>query len=120
MTYSSLSSIILAGFSFYLMQCDDFLCLLLSITMLSVLPGTFVGPANFLTAQLFPAHVRCRGVSFSLSLGISLFGGLTPVLLTFFVTKLNFAYAPAIWLSMGAIVAQITLRYIPKIKALQQ
>lgn len=86
----------------WLIQQGTYTYVLIGILVLSALAGTFVGPANGLTASLFPVKERCRGVSFSLSLGISLFGGLTPIVLTFLLEKTSNFYIPAYWLMLGA------------------
>lgn len=73
--------------------------------ILSMLAGMFVGPANGLTASLFDVRGRCRGVSFSLSLGISLFGGFTPVLLIYIISQTQILMSPALWMIFGALIA---------------
>lgn len=77
--------------------------------ILSILAGMFVGPANGLTASLFDVKGRCRGVSFSLSLGISLFGGLTPVFLIYVINQTQLLTWPAFWMIFGAFIAGVSI-----------
>ncbi len=72
--------------------------------ILAMIAGIFVGPANGLTASLFGVIGRCTGVSFSLSLGISLFGGLTPLILTYLIALTGNLYWPATLLGFGALI----------------
>lgn len=77
--------------------------------ILSILAGMFVGPANGLTASLFNVKERCRGVAFSLSLGISLFGGFTPVLLLYIINQTQSLMWPAVWMILGALIAGLSV-----------
>lgn len=103
------TSIILTFFlsypAFWLIKSGVFSFVLQGELMLALLAGTFVGPANGLTASLFDVKERCRGVSFSLSLGISIFGGLTPVLLVCIINKTGILTSPAYWMIIGAAIA---------------
>lgn len=103
------TSIVLTFFlaypAFWLIQSGEFSLVLQGELMLALLAGTFVGPANGLTASLFHVKERCRGVSFSLSLGISLFGGLTPVLLVYIINETGMLTWPANWMILGAAIA---------------
>ena len=104
MLTSAFASVIFAMPAIWLIKTGQFSLILQGQLILSILAGTFVGPANGLTASLFNVKDRCRGVSFSLSLGIALFGGMTPVVLVTFVSKIGLMFSPAYWLMFGAIM----------------
>lgn len=101
--FSAITATFLLAFpSFWLINSGQLSHLILGEAILAALAGLFVGPANGLTATLFAVQHRCRGVSFSLSLGISLFGGLAPFLLTYMAHQTQIFILPAILLCLGA------------------
>ena len=95
--------------AFSLIQTGHFVSILQGELILAVLAGMFVGPANGLTASLFDVKGRCRGVSFSLSVGISMFGGLTPVLLIYAINQTGMLMWPAFWMGFGALIAGVSI-----------
>jgi len=103
------ATVILAYPAFWLIRSGHFSLIIQGELILSILAGMFVGPANGLTASLFDVKGRCRGVSFSLSLGISLFGGLTPVLLIYVISQTQILMWPATWMIFGALIAGVSI-----------
>ncbi|MBY0292098.1 MAG: MFS transporter [Alphaproteobacteria bacterium] len=103
------ATIVLAYPAFWLIRSGDFSLIIQGELILSVLAGMFVGPANGLTASLFSVKERCRGVAFSLSLGISLFGGLTPLLLVYIISQTQILMWPAAWMMFGALIAAFSI-----------
>ena len=103
------ATVILAYPAFWLIRSGDFSLIIQGELILSILAGMFVGPANGLTASLFDVKERCRGVAFSLSLGISLFGGLTPVLLVYVISQTQILMWPATWMIFGALIAGFSI-----------
>ena len=103
------ATIVLAYPAFWLIQSGQFSLIIQGELILSILAGMFVGPANGLTASLFDVKRRCRGVSFSLSLGISLFGGLTPVLLVYVISQTQILMWPAAWMMVGASIGALSI-----------
>lgn len=104
-----LATVFLAYPAFWLIMSGYFSLVIQGELILSMLAGMFVGPANGLTASLFDVKERCRGVSFSLSLGISLFGGLTPVFLIYVINQTEMLLWPATWMIFGALIAWISI-----------
>ena len=100
-----LATFLLAYPAFWLIQSGELWLIIQGEIILSILAGLFVGPANGLTASLFDVKGRCRGVSFSLSLGISLFGGLTPVFLVYIINQTQHLNWPVAWMLFGALIA---------------
>jgi len=103
------AAMVLAYPAFWLIQSGQFSLMIQGELILSILAGLFVGPANGLTASLFDVKRRCRGVSFSLSLGISLFGGLTPVFLVYLINQTEILMWPAIWMMTGAFIGALSV-----------
>lgn len=109
MLTSALATIVLAYPAFWLIRSGQSSLVIQGELMLSILAGMFVGPANGLTASLFDVKKRCRGVSFSLSLGISLFGGLTPVLLVYVINQTEILMWPAAWMMVGSLIGFLSI-----------
>lgn len=65
---------------------------------LGYLLGVFASVSGVVMYKLFPPHVRCRGTMLNNSLGIALFGGLTPM--TFALIANVIPFAPAIVVSI--------------------
>ncbi len=103
------ATLILAYPAFWLINAGQFSLIIQGELILSILAGLFVGPANGLTASLFEVKERCRGVSFSLSLGISLFGGFTPVLLIYVISQTQILMWPAAWMIFSAFIAGLAI-----------
>lgn len=103
------TTLVLVYPAFWLIKTGSFTAVIQGELILSILAGLFVGPANGLTASLFKVKGRCRGVSFSLSLGISLFGGLTPVILVYVINQTHMLMWPAVWMAFGSLIAGISL-----------
>ncbi|MBX9620659.1 MAG: MFS transporter [Alphaproteobacteria bacterium] len=104
-----LATLLLAYPAFWLIRSGELSLMIQGEIILSILAGLFVGPANGLTASLFDVKGRCRGVSFSLSLGISLFGGLTPVFLVYIINQTQHLNWPAVWILFGALIAGVSI-----------
>ena len=75
--------------------------ILLGYLGLGYLLGVFASVSGVVMYKLFPPHVRCRGTMLNNSLGIALFGGLTPM--TFALITKIFPFAPAIVISVYAL-----------------
>ena len=104
-----LATVALVYPAFWLIGSGELSLVVQGEVILSALAGLFVGPCNGLTASLFDVKERCRGVSFSLSLGISVFGGLTPVLLVYVINQTHMLMWPAAWMIFGALIAGIAV-----------
>ncbi len=105
------ATLVLSYPSFWLICSGQYSSVIMGELILAVLAGMFVGPANGLTASLFDVKSRCRGVSFSLSLGISLFGGLTPVLMIYAISHTEILMWPAFWMIIGALIAVVAIYF---------
>ena len=72
--------------------------------ILLIVSAAFVGaPIHKLLNDIFPIHLRGRNVNFLFMLGLS-FGGLLPSLSSYVVDKTGFYLAPAVLLSLVAII----------------
>tara|TARA_A100001015_G_C15029674_1_gene732502 strand:- start:924 stop:2162 length:1239 start_codon:yes stop_codon:yes gene_type:complete len=53
-----------------------------AVLLISLLIAIICCPLNALCAMSFPCKIRCLGFSLSFNLGVAIFGGITPVILT--------------------------------------
>jgi MFS transporter, MHS family, proline/betaine transporter len=69
----------------------------------------YTAPAAAVLAELFPTVVRATGVSISFSLGVSIFGGFTPLILTALISWTKQPISVAFYLMGAATISLITI-----------
>jgi MFS transporter, MHS family, proline/betaine transporter len=69
----------------------------------------YTAPAAAVLAELFPTAVRATGVSISFSLGVSIFGGFTPLILTALISWTKQPISVAFYLMGAATISLITV-----------
>lgn len=69
------------------------------------------GPALF--AEMFPQRDRLSGYSVAFNVGIGVFGGMTPMIVTTLISLTGIATAPAIYMTGAALAAVAALALIP-------
>ncbi|MBL4647342.1 MAG: MFS transporter [Gammaproteobacteria bacterium] len=77
--------------------------------MLGFLTGSIAGPAHAYIQRLFPVQNRYSGISFNFSLGMSLIGGTTPLILIKLVDTTQNLLVPAFYLGICALLLIIAL-----------
>ena len=95
----------------------------IAITFAEMLAGFFAasiaGPVHAYLQNIFPVEDRYTGVSFSYSLGMSIMGGTTPLVMTYLFHKFNSPLMPAVYTMICAGIALMTLRFL-KLPSLPQ
>lgn len=121
MKYAALSTAFFSYIFFYFINLKVFWWSVLGVTGLGLLAGTFLAPMHAYMLQLFPSHFRCRGTSIGFSLGVSLLGGTSPLVLTFLIQTFQTVEAAAFYFSFSGIIVFIIMLIISSSKAsLQQ
>jgi MHS family proline/betaine transporter-like MFS transporter len=87
---------LLAPVAFMMLQTKQLLSIALGLIILAVLTASITGPQHAFVQQLFPTSCRYSGAAFFSSLGAGICGGLTPVFLTFMISKTGNMLTPAI------------------------
>lgn len=77
--------------------------LLGAVLVVQTVPGITILP------EMFPKHVRASGMSFVYSVGVALFGGFSPLIVTWMVNETGSKLAPAWYLIGMAIVSLLGL-----------
>lgn len=81
--------------------------ILITQLILSVFASAYAAPTSALLVNLFPVNERYSGIAFGYSLGHAIFGGLTPLLLTFLGQSLGFTFAPAVLLVFSSLLGVV-------------
>lgn len=58
--------------------------------------------------ELMHRGVRCTGLAFAYNLSVGVFGGLTPMVVTWLTVSLKRSAAPGYWMAAGAAISAIT------------
>ena len=85
MKYAAFSTAVFSYIFFYFINLGTFWKVILGVSGLGLLAGAFLSPMHAYMLPLFPSHFRCRGTSTGFSLGVSLLGGTSPLVLTFLI-----------------------------------
>ena len=114
---TAIAVFILAIPIFMLISTGQLWLIVLAQVIYAILAACFSGPLNFFMQSLFPVEDRYSGISFSYSLGMAIFGGSTLLIMEALRIHLDYAFAPAIWLTISALAASLALTFLyPKIK----
>lgn len=98
MTWAAVAAIILAWPLFYvIVNAPSILSLGLVIAVLGVIMAFYFGPLPALMVSMFPTEVRGSGLSVSYNLGVTLLGGIAPLVLTWLLNVTGSLYAPSVY-----------------------
>ncbi len=109
----SFAAILLAFISFPLLklvdQHDRFLIIGVEVCFI-IVNALLLGPSNAYLKNLFPMQFRYRGASLGFTLGLSLFGGLTPIVENWLYAQANSFAAISPWLIFVALGTFLSLK----------
>ncbi len=91
----------------WLVQEPSFGKLLVTLLIFSAYYGVYNGAMVPMLTEIMPARVRTAGFSLAYSLATALFGGVTPLVATDLIERMNDRAAPALWLSFAAAISLI-------------
>lgn len=78
-----------------------------ALSCFAILSAGIVGTVPSALSELFATHVRYSGVAVAYNVGFAVFAGLTPIIATYLLYKLQFIQAPSFNLIFSAIIALI-------------
>jgi MHS family proline/betaine transporter-like MFS transporter len=87
--------------------------------VIAVLRSFYSAPLPALFGELFPASVRGVGMSVSYSLGILLFGALTPFVSTLAIDATGWKSFPGMWLAVCGLISLASLLAIRRTYTLE-
>lgn len=89
---------------FYLLASANIVWITAGMVLMSILIATAFAPMNAYMVELFPENCRYSGFGVAFHIGISLFGGTTPLVLMWLVEKTGNFMAPAYYYVWGALI----------------
>lgn len=117
--FTTLATMILVIPCFYLLQTGSPGLILLALMIAAVISSLDQGNSLAAVVENCPRNVRYSGIAFSYNLGMALFGGTAPIIITLLTEKISLL-APSYYLLMMAsvsLIAATTLlgnnRYVP-------
>jgi len=84
--------------------------LLVAHAVLGAAVGAYAGPITAAVAELFPTDVRYSGLSLSYSVATSVFGGTTPLVVTFLLQRTGDPLAPA-WFMVATAAVSVLVTF---------
>lgn len=114
------SSMILAGFvaivtswsGFLSLQAASDLGIVTGQILIGIGVGGFVGPCHAFLQQQFTAEVRYTGIASGFSIGMAITGGSTALIMTYVLKQTHILLAPAIYISVAAVVWLLSLVFL--------
>jgi MFS transporter, MHS family, proline/betaine transporter len=83
--------------------------LVVSIGLLGVIMAFYFGPLPALLTTLFPSDVRATGVSVAYNVGVTVMGGIAPLVLTWLIGLTGSLNAPSVYYMVVAVVSLVGL-----------
>ncbi|AFT89429.1 MFS transporter [Paraburkholderia phenoliruptrix] len=89
----------------WLVKSPSFTVLISIMALAGMLKAIYFGPLAAVLSSLFPTHVRSTGLGFSYNLGVMVFGGFTPWLVTAMIGATHDPLSPAFYLMACAVLS---------------
>lgn len=99
---------------FTLILSSDFMLTLFGCMAFIIFAGLYQGSVPAVILRIFPAKVRSIGTAFSFNIVSVIFGGLTPLFLTFLIKISNNYYAIPFYLFLSILTTVITIKISKK------
>lgn len=115
MTYAAFSAFVLAYPLFKLMTSTPTVwVMVVVIALLGVIMSFYFGPLPALLSGLFPAAIRGSGLSVAYNVGVTLLGGIAPLVLTWLLKATGSLDAPSIYYMAIAVISLVGLFFVRK------
>jgi len=115
MTVATVSAIVLAWPMFKILVGNpSVLALTVVQLILGILLAFYFGPLPALLAEMFPTNLRATGMSVSYNIGVTVFGGFAPLILTWLIAQTGSLLAPSYYYMVVGIVSLVGLTFARK------
>lgn len=115
MTYAAVAAFVLAYPLFKLMTSTPTVgVMVVVIALLGVIMSFYFGPLPALLSGLFPAAIRGSGLSVAYNVGVTLLGGIAPLVLTWLLKATGSLDAPSIYYMAIAVISLVGLFFVRK------
>ncbi|WP_396278458.1 MFS transporter [Glutamicibacter creatinolyticus] len=112
MTYAAIAALVLAWPLFRLMTSAPTVpVMVVVIALLGVIMSFYFGPMPALLSNLFPAAIRGSGLSVTYNIGVTLLGGIAPLVLTWLLSVTGSLDAPSLYYMAIAVISLIGLGF---------
>lgn len=112
MTYAAIAALVLAWPLFRLMTSTPTVpVMVVVIALLGVIMSFYFGPMPALLSNLFPAAIRGSGLSVTYNIGVTLLGGIAPLVLTWLLSVTGSLDAPSLYYMAIAVISLIGLGF---------
>lgn len=108
LTWSAVAVLVITVPAFLLLQ-EGYASVLVAHLVLGAAIGAFTGPLSAAITELFPTRVRYSGLSLGFSLATSVFGGTTPLALTWLLQRTGDPLSPAYFFVAIAALSLVTV-----------
>lgn len=88
--------------------------LLLVLFFMALLKACYYGPMGAAMAAIFPTETRATGMAVGYNIGVTIFGGFTPLIATLLINATGNDMAPSFWVIFAALVSTISMIVIWK------
>jgi MHS family proline/betaine transporter-like MFS transporter len=86
------------------------------VAWLALLKSIYFGALPALMSELFPAATRSTGMSVAYNVGVTVFGGFTPAVVTWLVSVTANRSAPSFYLMVTAMISLAALASVSRVK----
>ncbi|KUM32068.1 hypothetical protein AQ436_02875 [Arthrobacter sp. EpRS66] len=115
MTYAAVAAFVLAYPLFKLMTSTPTVgVMVVVIALLGVIMSFYFGPLPALLSGLFPAAIRGSGLSVAYNVGVTLLGGIAPLVLTWLLKATGSLDAPSLYYMAIAVISLVGLFFVRK------
>jgi len=94
---------------FYLLSLGNVVLITIGMVLMAILIAITYAPLNAYMVLLFPHQYRYSGFGVAFNVGISLFGGTTPLVMLWLINKTGNFISPAWYYVFGAIIGLVSL-----------
>ena len=113
MTYAAIGALLLAWPLFQLMVTNPSVPTLVGvISLLGVIMAFYFGPLPALLSSLFPAAIRGTGLAVTYNVGVTLLGGIAPLVLTWLLDITGSLSAPGFYYMAIAVISLVGLFFV--------
>ncbi|ASN39534.1 MAG: MFS transporter [Paeniglutamicibacter terrestris] len=115
MTYAAIGALLLAWPLFQLMVTTPTVpVMVVVIALLGVIMAFYFGPMPALLSSLFPAAIRGTGLAVTYNVGVTLLGGIAPLVLTWLLAITGSLNAPSLYYMAIAVISLVGLYFVRK------
>jgi MFS transporter, MHS family, proline/betaine transporter len=116
MTWAAFGTIFLGIPAFLLLMAAPALPTMILVELtLSVLATAYFAPLPALMSSMFPARIRSTGLSLGYNIGVTVFGGFAPFILTWLIGSTGSLLVPGYYLVAVAVIAAVSLAITRKV-----